>query len=371
MIDLTLPAFRPHPLLRGGHVQTIAGAFLPGYRSRYRARQHQVPLPDGDRLVLHDDTPADWRPEGGVCVLVHGLGGCHSSPYLGRISDRLSARGVRAFRLDLRGCGAGQHTARHHAHAGRSEDLAAAVGYVLHQCAASPVVVAGFSMGANIALKMLGEFGAAAPDRLVGAVTLAPPIDLVYCAKNIRRGANRLYDRSFVTHLEQIVRNRRKSVADLVDIPLRRLPPRLREFDERFTSRVIGFEGAMEYYAYASSGPYLAEIAVPTLVLTAADDPLIPVEMFDAYPRSEFVRLHVTSQGGHMGYVAAAGIDLDRRWMDWRVVDAVTMLCGRGAARLRTDVPHGTAESNGRHPTAATGHHAVGKVPLAGEAPAA
>ena len=97
--------FIPHPLLANGHLQTLAGLTAPDRPEQ--ALRRLVNLPDGDRLVLHDDQPADWQPSGRVALLVHGLCGSHRSGYLRRIALRLNAAGARTFRIDLRGCGAG------------------------------------------------------------------------------------------------------------------------------------------------------------------------------------------------------------------------------------------------------------------------
>ena len=118
----SLPPFRQHLLFRGGHAQTLAGAYLPGRRYRYRAEQREVTLPDGDRIVLHDDCPAGWQSGQRAALLIHGLAGSHQSGYMQRIAHKLQARGVRAFRMDLRGCGAGAGLARLPYHSGRSED---------------------------------------------------------------------------------------------------------------------------------------------------------------------------------------------------------------------------------------------------------
>ena len=112
------PDFRPHPLLRGGHRQTLAGAFWPRGRVDYQAEQHRIALPDGDQVVLHDDCPADWKNGERCVLLVHGLGGCHSSPYMVRLVTKLKAAGRRVFRLDMRGCGAGLRLAQRPGHAG-------------------------------------------------------------------------------------------------------------------------------------------------------------------------------------------------------------------------------------------------------------
>ena len=101
------PSFIPHPLVRGGHAQTILGCYLPGLTWAPQSELHLVALPDGDRLVLHDDVPAEGKEAGRVALLVHGLGGSHQSTYMQRTADKLVAKGVRVFRMDLRGCGAG------------------------------------------------------------------------------------------------------------------------------------------------------------------------------------------------------------------------------------------------------------------------
>ena len=124
------PSFRPHPLVRGGHAQTLAGVYLPWSHPAYRATRHHVVLADGDRLVLHDDRPTDWQDGDPTCLLVHGLAGCHQSGYMQRIAVKLMDRKIRAFRMDMRGCGAGEGLARGATHCGRWADVAAAVEFV-------------------------------------------------------------------------------------------------------------------------------------------------------------------------------------------------------------------------------------------------
>jgi hypothetical protein len=101
------------------------------------------------------------------------------------------------------------------------------------------------------------------------------------------------------------------------------MPRRLREFDDLYTAPLSGFSGVREYYSRASSAPYLASIRVPTLIITAEDDPVVPVSMFERHPVSSATTLHVTHYGGHLGYVGVAGVDPDRRWLDWRIVEWV------------------------------------------------
>lgn len=354
---LEFPAFRPHALVPGGHLQTILGSYLPSGLSP-PGTLHHVPLPDGDHIVLHDDGPNSFNPQpeakaaspnavasgsrpilGGarldpphafagteqpVAILLHGLGGCHQSTYMQRCSVKLRAEGVRVFRMDLRGCGAGISLARHPIHAGRSEDAAAALDYVSRICSGAPIHLIGFSMGANIVLKLAGELGDAAPPHLASVMAVSPPIDLIECSKNMQRGWNRLYDRRFVRNLVRYIERRSTVRPDAHALPLVPRPRRLIDFDAMFTAPLSGFADTDDYYTQASSGRLLPRIAVPTLIITAASDPIVPVGPFEHASYSPTTQVVITPCGGHLGYVAARSDDPDRRWLDWRVVEWIT-----------------------------------------------
>jgi predicted alpha/beta-fold hydrolase len=319
------PDFRPHRLLRSGHAQTIFAAFWGGVKIPYNASNHIIDTTHGDRLVLHDDCPATTWRSGDVCVLlVHGLGGCHGSPYMVRIAHKLNARGLRTFRMDQRGCGAGYHIATKPGHAGRSEDVEAAVSFVARQCPQSPLVLVGFSLGANLVLKLLGEWGSAPPTCVSRAMAVAPPIDLLVCSRNMEQGRMRMYNRWFVRSLIQQTHARRELVPELAQLIQPNPPRTLFEFDDRVTAPLSGFTGATDYYTRSSSIGKLIDVSIPTLILAAADDPIIPVQMFEKLSCSSAMALHITQHGGHVGFIGHNGPDPDRFWLDWRVVDFVT-----------------------------------------------
>ncbi|MCA9054702.1 MAG: alpha/beta fold hydrolase [Planctomycetaceae bacterium] len=316
------PPFRPHRLLHSGHLQTVAGAWwrLSG-RHLHGTVQHVVSLTDGDRLVLHDDCPSHWQTGDRTALLVHGLAGCHASRYMIRIARTLTANGVRTFRLDLRGCGAGRGLARLPYHAGRWPDVEAAARFITANCTGSELSVAGFSLGGNIILRWLGESTDFTQENVRRAIAINPPVDLACSTENIATVARGAYDRHFARLLYRQVRGSSQWNDESPLATSGRRPTRLIEFDELFTAPLSGFENAQHYYASASAGPVIPQIRVPTLILSAADDPLIPHAMLTALKRPASVLLHLERHGGHLGYIARQGIDPDRHWMDWRVVD--------------------------------------------------
>jgi len=320
-IRFDIPPFEPHPLFRNPHAQTIAGTYLPARAFPYQAKRHRVELPDGDAIVLHDDLPPGWKPGDRIALLLHGLAGCYLSSYMVRIAGKLHAAGIRTFRMDLRGCGAGQGLARHPYHAGRSDDARRALQFLARLCLDSPATIVGFSLSGNIVLKLLGKDPEALPPNLEKAAAVSPALDLLTCCKSLVGPFQRMYDRHFVWLLCQQIEENRSLRPDVAPLDNSRRLRTLFEFDDAYTGPVCGFGTAENYYATNSAGRHVSQIRVPTLILAAEDDPLVPGSCFGAIDPSPQVLLHVTKHGGHLGYVGKPRRDPDRRWMDWRIVD--------------------------------------------------
>lgn len=320
-----IPEFRPHPLFRGGHAQTLAGYYLPAEKIVERAAKHRLTLDDGDAIILHDDCPPTWSPSGYVAVLLPGLAGSHRSGYMQRIARKLNDRGIRTFRVDHRGGGAGLGLAQHPYHAGRSDDAFAALNFVVGLCPHARHSLVGFSLSGNITLKLLGERAADLPRQLHRAIVFNPPVDLPKCADWIERRFSRAYNRYLVKHLYRQVASGPQLRADIPLARLGRCPRTLREFDNLYTAPVAGFGTSDVYYEMVSARRFISEIRIPTLVITSDDDPMIPGAPFRELTLSSAVQLHIAPSGGHLGYIARRGADPDRRWMDWRIVDWLTM----------------------------------------------
>src|SRR5271166_3736568 len=174
--------FRPLPLLGNPHVQTILGQLLGGPAPRVAARPHQVTLPDGDRVVLHDFLPPGWRAGGRVALLVHGLGGSSRSGSVQRLAALLLPHGLRVVCMDLRGAGDGLALARRSYNAGCSQDVRAAAKTVDHWGPGSPLVLVGLSLGGNIVLKLAAEASTDPLPYLERVAAVSAPVDLERCS---------------------------------------------------------------------------------------------------------------------------------------------------------------------------------------------
>jgi predicted alpha/beta-fold hydrolase len=297
----------------------MLGHYLPGPRLTHPTREHVLRLPDGDCLVLHDTAPPGWQPGERIAVVVHGLIGSHASPGVVRVAARLLRRGLRVVRMDLRGAGKGVALARQFYHAGRSEDVRAALDEVHRWSPASPIVLVGISLGGNLALKLAGEAADRPAAYLERVAAVSPPIDLVRCSRLLLLPRNRPYHNLFLHGLMAAAYQRQRYFPDRTPLRFpRRMTTRL--FDDLYTAPRSGFADALDYYRRASSMPYVARIAVPTLILTARDDPFIAVEPFEELAPPPNVVVRVAARGGHVGFVGwdgAGGV----RWAEGRVVE--------------------------------------------------
>jgi predicted alpha/beta-fold hydrolase len=313
-----VPSFEPHPWLRGGHIQTIAGRYLPGRRVRLVATYHELPLADGDRLSVLDSIPAPWRRGDPGAVLVHGLGGCARASYVVRVADRLVRQGVRVVRMNLRSAGSGFGGARGVYHSGRTADVRAVVDWLGRAAPGSPLALVGFSLGANLVLKLAAEAADEPVDGLDCVLAANPPLDLAACCRHIQAPANRLYDRNFAAGLKSAIERHHAAHPELG-------PPNLATvrslygFDDCYTAPRHGFAGAEDYYARSSAGPVVPRIELAGLVVHAEDDPFIPADTVRAVRFPPQIRLEMVPSGGHLGYIARTPVGGDRRWLDARL----------------------------------------------------
>jgi predicted alpha/beta-fold hydrolase len=309
--------FFPLPLLSNPHLQTVLGNLFTGDILSLPTVRHNVSLPDGDGLVLHETCPDDWRPGDPVALLVHGLGGSHQSPYMQRMTQRLAEDDIRVFRMDLRGAGAGMRLAKRFYNANLSDDVRAAAEEVCRLAPESHLWVVGFSLGGNLVLKFAGEANSNPLPQLRAAVAVAPPIDLVRCSELIERCP--WYTAYYVYHLvQQVLRHQRY----FPHLPRVQFPRKitLRDFDDLYTAPRWGFADALEYYRVASSYARIAEIQVPTFILTSRDDPFIAVEPFEKLEAQSHIEVHIARWGGHLGFLGDDGRG-GIRWAEARVAD--------------------------------------------------
>jgi hypothetical protein len=306
-------AFRPAWWLRSPHLQTI----WPTLFRRAPAlalRRERVELPDGDFLDL------DWGPTrpGPLVLVLHGLEGSSRSRYARGLLTAVAARGWCGVVMHFRGCSGEPNRLPRSYHSGETGDLAHVVARVRTRHPAWPIAVVGYSLGGNVLLKWLGETGA---DTGVScAVAVSVPFDLGAAARRLERGVSRLYQWWLLRNLHRSVTRKVRSGVLPPAFERRAAAPDFWTFDDRVTAPLHGFASADEYYRRSSCRQYLGEVAVPTLVLQARDDPfLFPEAIPTPGEVSATVTLEVYPAGGHVGFVAGHWPWAAEYWLERRI----------------------------------------------------
>ncbi len=297
--DLTFPVFRSRAPWWGRHLQTMRSAVLshaapdaPGQRLRF-------PMADGSGDVLlgtlHPVEGSD-RP---LVILIHGLTGSEDSSYILASARYFLSLGYPVLRLNLRGAGPLQGECRYLYHAGRSEDLRLVLGSLDGRLAGRGLFLVGFSLGGNLLLKYLGEAGRRA--MVLGAASISAPIDLDAARRCLMQPANLFYHRYLLRRLKDETRALELGEEDVATLTSVRT---IFEFDDRILAPRIGFAGALDYYRRSMALPYLPDIAVPTLVIHAQNDPWIPFASYRGFTWANNPRLLplFPPAGGHVGF---------------------------------------------------------------------
>ncbi|HEV2287754.1 MAG TPA: alpha/beta fold hydrolase [Candidatus Acidoferrales bacterium] len=255
-------------------------------------------------------------------VLLHGLEGSSDSGYMLGTADKAFGAGFNVLRLNQRNCGGTEDLTPTLYNSGLSCDVRAVVQRLIEMDRLPEIFVAGFSMGGNLVLKMAGEFRTTAPSQLRAVAGVCPSCDLGVCADAIGAPRNRLYERHFVRRLKR--RMRWKSELFPCMYPLNGLDKvrTVRQFDNEITAKFCGFRDADDYYARSSALQFLPEVRMPTLLVAAQDDPLIPFRSFEegAWHDNQLIELESPPHGGHCGFISRWR-GAERFWAEARIVE--------------------------------------------------
>ena len=299
--------YTPAPWLTNPHLHTVWGRLFRRV-DRLPLLREQWETPDDDTIDVLRIPGIDAEAPG--FLLLHGLEGSESSHYVSGILSAARSRGWQANLLIFRTCNGSLNRQPRSYHSGETADLDVVVRRLLAERPRAPLVLAGVSLGGNVLLKWLGEQGEHVDLRVKAATAVSVPYDLARSSRHIDHGVSRVYSRRFLRSL------RTKALAKIDRHPGIADPDRVRAartlwaFDDAFTGPVHGFAGADDYYARSSSIHFLGAIRVPTLLLSARDDPFHPPGLLSDV--EEIARdnpaLHIefVDRGGHVGFVEGA-----------------------------------------------------------------
>jgi predicted alpha/beta-fold hydrolase len=319
-----MPERTYHPAwwIPGPHLRTLWGKFFRRPAS-VSTRRERWETPDGDFVDLERlDPPSSERPR---LLLLHGLEGSPRSHYVGGLFAEAQRRGWGMDLLVFRSCGTEPNRARRFYHSGETTDLAYVLDRLLDTHPDSPLLLAGVSLGGNVLLKFLGEQGDALTARVRGAATISVPYDLGRGSRHISRGFSRVYERHFLRSLRRKAIAKLEHYPDLVDRDTLVSVRSLYDFDDVLTAPVHGFANADDYYTRSSAIAWIDRITLPTLLLSAADDPFLPREVLDEVRaigrHNRALTIEFVEHGGHVGFVSGRLPWRPHYYAEWRACD--------------------------------------------------
>ncbi len=287
-------------------MQTVFGRMMRR-KSGIVFQRRRIETPDGDFIDLDfPEVAGCLLPKAApIVLLLHGLEGNARRSYACETYHRLARLGIRSVGMNYRSCsGEINRTARFY-HSGATDDVALVLARLADWFPDSRRGLIGFSLGANLTLKFVGEQGMGKDAWVETAVAVSPPFDMAKSSDLLGHGINRLYVHYFLATLRPKIRAKAALLEPLVDVEKLLSARTFRDFDNAGTAPLNGFHDADDYYEQCSTAQFLPRIRVPTLLLRALDDPLyapddVPYDTIQANP---CLTAGITTQGGHMGFV--------------------------------------------------------------------
>jgi len=311
--------YNPGFLLRNGHLNTIFPALFRKDKNLPYQRE-RITTPDDDFLDI-DYLRGGF---GRVAFVLHGLEGSSSSQYAQGAADIFHENGWDIALINHRSCSGEMNRQRRMYHSGVTDDPHTVIQLLKKDY--DEIIMVGFSLGGNMALKYVGEQAANIDPAIKCAVAVSVPIDLHSCSLRIISPSNVIYDKRFLKSLRNKVYLKHQQFPDTFDTGLLKHVKNLWDFDEYFTAPLHGFDGAMGYYKTCSSLPLLKDIRVPTLLINALDDPMLGETCYP-YPiaeNSEFLHFMTPKHGGHCGFATPGQ---RHYWQELTMLDFVNGIC--------------------------------------------
>lgn len=318
--------FKPNIYNSNGHVQTLLGSLYKVNNLSNNYRKELLTLSDGDTISYH-------HYEGNsnfVVSIGHGLTGSNRSNYIKSITHELNKNGHTVIAFNHRNCGDGLGLSKKTYHSGRSQDLGELIKHLKCKFPNKRHITIGFSMSGNIALKLLGDPShekqseVAFPDY---AIAINPPINIGKTSELLSQGLNRIYQYNFIKSLRHYI-NKLESLGLMTKkYSVSELKTTMPDFDRLFTGPESGYNTAEKYYKECSAVNFLENIKIPTLIITAKDDPFIDYTDFDRARKNSAIQLSVQEHGGHIGYISEETLPHGtKRWIDFMILNSIKKL---------------------------------------------
>ena len=312
---LSSTEYKPRQWLRGGHRNTLLSHILRTKKSCHFIRQRLITADDD---FLDVDTIINGNQQ--LVILCHGLEGGSTSSYIQEFADGFSKQNFDIIAMNYRGCSGEINKQARLYHSGSTDDVSLVLDTFYKNY--ESVSLIGFSLGGNLTLKLLGEREYELPKNLKAAVAISTPADLESCSLRIIQQENWIYEKRFMISLTSKLKQKANQFPDLINVKNLKLVKNLYQFDDLFTAPLHGFDDAHDYYTQCSSKQFLSSIEIPTLMISALDDPFLSESAipFDEANENDNLFLYPCKYGGHVGFYTRKK---QKSWMEIKALEFI------------------------------------------------
>jgi uncharacterized protein len=297
--------FLPPPHLRNPLLQTVLSSLklrAAGANPMSAAsREVILALQGGVRLQgFHSAAPVD-KPRG-LAVLMHGWEGSAASTYILHTGKFLFSNSCDVFRLNLR-----DHGDTHHLNPGLFygtllEEVFEAVGQAAGMRRAGPVILAGFSLGGNFALRIARRLEEDRSFRLSHVLAVSPALDPSHATDAI--DAHPVLHWYFMRKWKASLRKKQALFPDLYDFTPMLSHATVRGITESLIEASGLYPGANEYFrGYTLGAGCLEGVRTRVTIVHSLDDPVVPARDFSHLRIASAHQLIIHKYGGHNGFL--------------------------------------------------------------------
>ena len=304
-------SYKPTFWAKKSFVSTVYSGLVRNVKGIEQIRE-RITLLDTDFIDL------DWsyaqEKSNRVVILLHGLEGNAQRPYITGTAKLFNENGIDACAVNFRGCSGEANLLYRSYHSGATEDLEAVVKHVLTKNQYDEIYIKGISLGANMALKYVGE-GNDLPEELKAVIAISTPCDLKGSCDQLLSLKNRHYAIRFLSHLKNKLKSKLEKFPKDISVTDFNSIKTLKDFDDIYTSKAHGFKDALDYYDKASCLQFLTNIKVPSLIINALNDSFLSPECYPVKEAKQNSNLYLEmpKYGGHVGFIDKQNIYYNER----------------------------------------------------------
>ena len=295
-----LKYYKPTPWLINGLFHTIWGMHYKG-RKNYKPIKEDIDFSDGGQVTIEYFALESIKDTAPILFIIHTMGGGSREPCTSWAAYNFMKKGYRVVICSCRGCNGSKLKTRRICDSSNYQDTHVIIEHVSKKYSqASKKFLLGFSMGAMISVRYATFY-----DDIDGIIAVSHVVDnkradilltegykYNLMAKPLLRGMTRsLVKSNFYTEEEK------KQILTIQTSA---------DFHNMVTAKNMGLNNCDEYYELTKLYGKPAKVKIPTLVISAEDDPLFKTEFIDEKEledkQNENLAFILTKEGGHVSF---------------------------------------------------------------------